>query len=97
MLRQRELTFTSTACRAVTYVREVAAHMAQAMKLPGGVYNYGSECGLTMLEIARWLKNELELDVVLNDAGLEHNLWMDCARLKGQGILFNDTVGGLRQ
>ena len=97
MLRKRELAFSGTARRAVTYVREVAAHLEQAMKLPGGVYNYGSECGLTMLEIARWLKNELGLDVVLNDAGPQHNLWMDCARLKRHGILFNDTVGGLRQ
>ena len=44
----------------MTYVREVAAHMARAVALPGGVYNYGSENDLTMLETARWLKEELK-------------------------------------
>jgi len=97
MLRQRELAFSGTARRAVTYVREVAAHMEEAVALPGGVYNYGSECGLTMLEIARWLKEELKLEVALSDAGPQHNLWMDCGRLKRHGIAFNDTLGGLRQ
>jgi len=97
MLRNRELAFSGTARRAVTYVREVAAHMEQAVALPGGVYNYGSECGLTLLEIAQWLKAELKLEVELRDAGPEPNLWMDCGRLKRRGIFFNDTVGGLRQ
>ena len=97
MLRGRELAFSGTARRAVTYVREVAAHMEQAIALPGGVYNYGSECGMTMLEIAQWLKEALKLEVALSDAGPQHNLWMDCGKLKRRGILFRDTVGGLRQ
>ena len=97
MLRWHKLDFSGTARRAVTYVREVAAHMGEAIALPGGVYNYGSECGLTMLEIAQWLKEELKLDVALGDAGREHNLWMDCGKLKRCGIAFNDTIGGLRQ
>ena len=97
MLRARELAFSGTAHRAVTYVREVAAHMEEAIALPGGVYNYGSESDLTMLEIARWLKDELKLEVALSDAGPEHNLWMDCGKLKRRGIRFNDTLGGLKQ
>lgn len=97
MLRNKELAFSGTARRAVTYVREVAAHMERAISLPGGVYNYGSESDLTMLETARWLKDELKLEVALSDAGPQHNLWMDCGKLKGQGIRFRDTLGGLRQ
>lgn len=97
MLRQRELAFSGTARRAVTYVREVAAWMAQAIALPGGIYNYGSESDLTMLQTARWLKEALGLEIELSDAGHQHNLWMDCAKLKRHDILFNDTVGGLRQ
>ena len=97
MLRQKELSFSATQRRAVTYAREVASWMAEAVRLPGGVYNYGSESSLTLLETARWLADELQLDVRLRDAGPAHPLWMDCSRLKQQGIAFRDTLGGLRQ
>lgn len=97
MLREKALAFSGTARRGVTYVREVAALMEQAVRLPGGVYNYGSENDRTMLETAWWLADALKLDVRLSDAGPGHNLWMNCARLKAQGIRFNDTLGGLGQ
>lgn len=97
MLRGRALSFSATERRAVTYVREVAAHMGEAARLPGGVYNYGSENDRTMLETARWLANELGLDIRLDDAGPRHNLWMDCGKLRRHGIVFNDTISGLRQ
>lgn len=97
MLRQKTLSFSATQHRAVTYARQVAALMEGAIRLPGGVYNYGSENDLTMLETARWLAEALKLELRLDDAGPRHNLWMDCARLKRHGIAFDDTVGGLRQ
>ena len=97
MLLERELAFSSTQYRGVSYAREVAEHMRQAVKLPGGVYNYGSENSLTMLETARWLADELRLDIRLRDAGPRHNLWMDGAKLRAHGIVFRDTVGGLRR
>lgn len=97
MLRERALSFSATEHRAVTYVREVAAHMHEAARLPGGVYNCGSENDRTMLVTARWLANELGLDIRLDDAGPRHNLWMDCQKLKRCGIAFNDTLSGLRQ
>ena len=68
-----------------------------AASLPGGVYNYGSENTLTMLETAQWLKGELGLSVRLTDAGPRHNLWMDCAKLREQGISFRSTVDGLKR
>ena len=97
MLRERELAFSSTQYRGLSYVREVAGHMQKAAELPGGVYNYGSANSLTMLETARWLAEELRLDIRLRDAGPRHNLWMDGAKLRAHGIVFRDTVGGLRQ
>ena len=48
MLRQPEISFSSTQHRAVTYVREVSGLIRQAAFLPGGAYNYGSENALTM-------------------------------------------------
>ncbi len=89
--------WSATERRGVTYVREVAARVAQAIALPGGVYNYGSENELTMLETARFLADALGLRIDLADAGPKHNLWMDCARLRSRGIAFRSTAEGLKQ
>lgn len=97
MLRGKALAFSAEQQRAVTYVREVALHMEAAATLPGGVYNFGSENRLTMLETAQWLADALKLDIRLQDAGMRHNLWMDCGKLRRHGIHFKNTVDGLKQ
>ena len=97
MLRQRSVSVSFTQHRAVTYAREVAERMKAAIQLPGGVYNYGSENSLTMLETAKWLAEALRLDVQLTDAGARHNLWMDCGKLRRSGIAFDDTIAGLKR
>ncbi|MBO5567742.1 MAG: sugar nucleotide-binding protein [Clostridia bacterium] len=95
MLRKKELSFSSTQHWAVTYVREVAANIRSAVSLPGGSYNYGSENDLCMLESAQWLKDRLQLPILLSDAGPLHNLWMDCAKLRQHGICFHNMIDGL--
>ena len=97
MLRSPACAFSASQHRAVTYVREVARWMPRALKLPGGVYNYGSENDLPMLETARWLARALSMPVQLRDAGPRHNLWMDTAKLKAGGIVFQSTIEGLAQ
>ena len=97
MLRERELAFSSTQHRAVTYVREVAEQLKKAVLLPGGVYNFGSENELSMLETAQWLKAELELPIILKDIGERHHLWMDCTKARKLGLDFGSTISGLRQ
>lgn len=97
MLRYPELSFSSSQYRAVTYVREVSAWIAKAAQLPGGVYNYGSENDLNALETARWLAETLKLRITLKDAAPAHNLWMDCAKIRENGICFRSTVDGLKQ
>ena len=97
MLRQREAAFSGAQRRAVTYVREVAQWTERALSLPGGVYNFGSENSLTMLETAKWLKERLDLPIALREAGPRPHLWMDCAKAKALGIWFKDTVDGLEQ
>lgn len=97
MLTSRELAFSASQHRGVTWVREVAENMVGAMQLPGGVYNYGSGNALTMLDTALWLKEELDLPVQLTDAGPRHHLWMDCRKAEKYGVRFNDTVDGLKQ
>ena len=97
MLRQSDISFSSTQHRAVTYVREVSGLIRQAALLPGGAYNYGSENTLTMLEVAEWLKHELDLPVNIRDAGPRHHLWMDCSKIKEHGINFCNTIDGLKK
>ena len=97
MLRERELSFSSSQQRAVTYVREVAEQIKKAAFLPGGAYNFGSENELSMLDTAQWLRAELDLPVVLKDSGERHNLWMDCTKAGALGIDFDSTIDGLRR
>ena len=97
MLRQSDISFSSTQHRAVTYVREVSGWIRQAGLLPGGAYNYGSENTLTMLETAEWLKARLNLPVRLQDVGPRHHLWMDCSKIKKNGINFCSTIDGLQK
>lgn len=97
MLRYKEISFSSTQHRAVTYVREVAQLMQKAMFLPGGIYNYGSENDLTMMETAYWLKNRLSLPIHIEEAGPRYHLWMDCSKIKKYGISFLTTIDGLEK
>jgi dTDP-4-dehydrorhamnose reductase len=97
MLRQSEISFSFAQHRAVTYVREVAGLIRQAALLPGGAYNYGSENDLTMFETAEWLRQTLSLPIKMQDTGPRHNLWMDCSKIRNQGIHFSDTVEGLQK
>ena len=88
--------FSKEQYRGITYVREAAALMHQAILLPGGVYNFGSENTLSMYKTAQFLKKELGLDVEISAAGTGHNLWMDCGKLEAQGWGFGTTADGLR-
>ena len=68
MLKSTELAFSAADHRGVTYVREVAAWIGQAALLPGGIYNYGSENDLSMLDTARWLADALKKRITLTDS-----------------------------
>lgn len=97
MLTSREQVFSASQHRGITWVREAAENIRQAMNLPGGVYNYGSENDLAMLDTARWLRDELDLPVTLTDAGPRHHLWMDCAKAEKSGVHFDNTIDGLKR
>ena len=85
--------------RGITYVRQVAQLLPQAAKLPGGVYNYGSENELTMPDTARALLDALGLgdraDALIEvHAERRHALWMDCGAIRSHGIAFDTTQEG---
>lgn len=82
--------------RGVGYVREVIENLVPAMELPGGVYNFGSECDGDMVETARCFANLLQVDVKIEESDLTRNLAMDTGKLRAHGIEFSSTWGALR-
>ena len=81
--------------RGLTYVREAAKNMEKAMRLPGGVYNFGSETELTMGQITRQLRERLGLNLQILPGQPRHNLWMDCQKAAKGGCVFSSTAEGL--
>lgn len=98
LLRGTDIRYSSRQYRGITYVRQAVALLEQARLLPGGVYNYGSENSLNMLETAKALLHELNLNGCVKDTEEDrHNLWMDCRKLRARGLVFDDTVQGFRR
>lgn len=81
--------------RGVTYIKEVAENMPKVIKLPGGVYNFGSETNQSIYEITRGFLKALNKDIILNDVPAGHNLWMNCQKAKKYGVEFSDVSMGL--
>ena len=90
------LHFSRNDYRGVSYVREVIENLVPAMELPGGVYNFGSECDGDMVETARCFANLLQVDVKIEESDLTRNLAMDTGKLRTHGIEFSSTWGALR-
>lgn len=98
VLHGRPLSFPSRRYRGITYVRQAVSFLEQASRLPGGIYNYGSENDQNMLETAKALLQELKLEYPVQDSGqIQHNLWMDCSRIRSFGMDFDSTVQGFRR
>lgn len=98
VLHGKELCFSSQEHRGITYVRQVVEHFDRVFDLPGGIYNYGSENSLNMLETAESLLNGLGVEYCVQDMECSrHNLWMDCSQIKQQGIYFDTTPDGLKR
>lgn len=93
------LAFSSEQVRGVTYVREVADKVQEIIDrdLPGGVYNFGSENTLDMLETARRCADVLGLQLQLHNAAPRHDLNMDSSKLRRCGVAFDDTIEGIRR
>ena len=90
------LRFSRNDYRGVGYVREVIENLVPAMELPGGVYNFGSECDGDMVETARCFANLLQVDVKIEESDFTRNLAMDTGKLRAHGIEFSSTWGALR-
>lgn len=83
--------------RGVTYLQEVAENMNQVCALPGGAYNFGSETNQSMYELTKDFLSHLGKNILVKDLGERHNLWMDCSKAKAGGVVFSDTLEGLKR
>ncbi len=98
-LKQQQMHFSAAEYRGITYVRQVADLLDGVFRLPGGVYNYGSENPLSMYDTAKALLSALGMEeaahrLVTPAQHRPHNLWMDCQKLRQQGICFDTTAEG---
>ena len=91
------VSFSSSQYRGITYVKEVAENMEKVMRLPGGVYNFGSETTKSMYEISKEFLAVLGKDIKLEDAPPRHNLWMNCEKARKLGVNFRTVEDGLKE
>jgi dTDP-4-dehydrorhamnose reductase len=91
------VSFSSKNHRGVTYLKEVAESMETVIRLPGGVYNFGSETTMSMYEITVDFLRFLHKDLPVNDSAPQHNLWMNCGKARKLGIMFSTVEAGLRK
>ena len=89
--------FSSRQYRGITYVKEVAENMENVMRLPGGVYNFGSETTKSMYEISKEFLALIGKQIKLEDAPPRHNLWMNCEKAKQFGVKFSCVEDGLKR
>lgn len=91
------LRFSLRDWRGVGYVREVIDNLIPAMDLPGGVYNFGSECDGNMVETALYFARLLHVDVKVEESDFSRNLAMDGQKFKAHGVGFASTRDAFRR
>lgn len=92
---QKSISFSSKQYRGITYLKEVAENINNVIKLPGGVYNFGSETKKSMYEITSDFLGFLGKNIKLEDGNPKHNFWMDCKKAKAFGVNFSSVEEGL--
>ena len=97
-MRQETLRFSMQDYRGITYVREAVERLTQAMELPGGVYNFGSENDCDMVTTARRACALLDIHPVIETADWQRSLLMDGGRFRAAaGVGFDDTLTGVQR
>ena len=96
-MRQETLRFSARDYRGITYVREAVERLPQAMELPGGVYNFGSENDCDMVTTARHACALLDIHPAIETADWPRSLLMDGGRFRAAaGVGFDDTLTGVQ-
>ena len=89
--------------RGLTDVRYVVENLPAALKLPGGVWNFGSENHRSTYDTVKTLLEKLDAEAALQRlqpneeafAAQPRDLTMDLTKLKAAGISFPATAEGL--
>ncbi len=96
------LTFPLHDRRGLTDVQDVVKNLPQAMKLPGGVWNFGSENAVSTYETVKSVLEDLGLNAVKRlkpnmDAFADHprDISMDLTKLNNAGITFPTSCDSL--
>ncbi len=102
LMRRQPMCLSDMTYRGITYVRQVVRWLDDAMKLAGGVYNYGSETTVSMWDTAMALSRVLGMESVAEEVFMRqsttaHNLWMRGDKLRRCGIVFDSTVDGFER
>ena len=96
-LRGGTLRFSCHDYRGITYAREAVERLTQAMELPGGVYNFGSENDCDMYTTAQRTCETLGIRPALEKQELRRNLLMDGSKFRAvAGVGFADTQAGVK-
>ncbi len=94
-LRGASLTFSPREFRGVTYLRQAVENLLPVLDLPGGVYNFGSENPLDMLQTAQWFCDALDIASTLVAGDRVRNLAMDTSKARQGGVVFDATADGI--
>lgn len=95
-LHGQTLRFSVNDYRGITYVREAVELLPQAIELPGGVYNFGSENDCDMYTTALRACEILGISPALERQDWPRSLLMDGRKLRtAAGCGFSDTQTGL--
>lgn len=95
--RREPLHLSKNDYRGVTYAGRVVDNLPLAFTLEGGVYNYGSESNESVWQTAGAWCGALGIDpgMLWPTEGKPRSLCMDCSKIRKQGIVFEDSVGGI--
>lgn len=104
LIRDEKLTLPVYDFRGITWVHEVVTGLRKALFIPGGVYNFGSANEFSTLEtVQKWMdvlgcgnRRDLLLPDRTRFMNRPRNLMIDNSKITSFGILFSDSVCGLK-
>lgn len=91
------LSYSSRQYRGVTYIRQVEQNFPAVIRLPSGIYNFGSETELSMKQMTERFLELLGEHHTVEDRMPAHSLWMNCGKAREKGVTFSLAEDGLRQ